>query len=261
MIDYLEAGSGPLIVLIHSSVSGARQWRKLMDELSPDFRVRAVNLFGYGKTPGWMGDRLQTLDDQASLVMQAIPDDAPVMLAGHSFGGAVAMKTAARLGARVTRLVLIEPNPFSLLRDAGRTEAFAEAWQLRTWIKEFGATGAWMAAAEKFADYWQGPGAWSATATDRREAFAAAIQPNFHEWDAVMNETTPVAEWAALLPHKTALLHDPNTVRPIREIAGLFADACPHWSFAHVAAGGHMAPLTRPDLVNPLVADFFRRSG
>jgi len=28
--DFLEAGSGPVVMLVHSSVSGARQWRRLM---------------------------------------------------------------------------------------------------------------------------------------------------------------------------------------------------------------------------------------
>ena len=55
-VDYLEAGSsGPLVVLVHSSVSGARQWRRLMENLEGDFRVRALNLFGYGDTPPWAG--------------------------------------------------------------------------------------------------------------------------------------------------------------------------------------------------------------
>jgi hypothetical protein len=42
--DFLEAGSGPMVMLVHSSVSGARQWRRLMDDLKNDFHVRAVNL-------------------------------------------------------------------------------------------------------------------------------------------------------------------------------------------------------------------------
>ncbi len=42
-VDYLEAGSdGPVVVLVHSSVAGARQWRRLMEDLQDDFRVRAV---------------------------------------------------------------------------------------------------------------------------------------------------------------------------------------------------------------------------
>src|SRR5262245_37895072 len=47
-VDFVEAGSAvPLVVLVHSSVSGARQWRRLMEDLKNRFRVRAVNLFGY----------------------------------------------------------------------------------------------------------------------------------------------------------------------------------------------------------------------
>src|SRR5204863_6489815 len=67
-VDYLEAGSsGPVVMLVHSSVSGARQWRRLMDDLKGQFRVRAVNLFGYGKTPPWPVEAIQSLDDQARL--------------------------------------------------------------------------------------------------------------------------------------------------------------------------------------------------
>jgi hypothetical protein len=38
--DFLEAGSGPAVMLVHSSVSGARMWRRLMDDLKDDFHVR-----------------------------------------------------------------------------------------------------------------------------------------------------------------------------------------------------------------------------
>jgi hypothetical protein len=33
----------------------------------------------------------------------------------------------------------------------------------------------------------------------------------------------------------------------------IFASACPHWSFRSITEGGHMAPLTRPELINPIV--------
>src|SRR5271156_1213914 len=129
--DFLEAGSGPMVMLVHSSVSGARQWRRLMDDLKDDFHVRAVNLYGYGRTPPWSIDAPQSLDDQARLVETALPANADaVCLVGHSFGGSVAMKLAAKLSGRVTRLVLLETNPFYLLKQAGRTDAFAEAMDL-----------------------------------------------------------------------------------------------------------------------------------
>ena len=139
-VDYLEAGSsGPVVMLVHSSVSGARQWRRLMGDLKDQFCVRAVNLFGYGKTQPWQAENIQSLDDQACLVEAALPANTDeVYLVGHSFGGSVAMKTAARLAGRVARLVLLETNPFYLLAQSGRVDAFAEAMELRDYIKKFG---------------------------------------------------------------------------------------------------------------------------
>ena len=257
-VDFVEAGSvGPVVMLVHSSVSGARQWRSLMEDLRDRFRVRAVNLFGYGKTPPWPAEATQSLDDQARLVEAALPADAgEIYLVGHSFGGSVAMKAAARLAGRVARLVLLETNPFYLLAQSGRIDAFAEAMELRDCVKKFGALGEWATAAEKFADYWGGAGTWREMTLERRSAFAEALKPNFFEWDAVMNEATSVEQWANLLPRATLLVCDPGTVLPIREIAALLRRSGPGWTYTEVPGAGHMAPLTRPDLINPLVGSF-----
>jgi pimeloyl-ACP methyl ester carboxylesterase len=260
-VDFIEAGAGPTVMLIHSSVSGARQWRRLIEDLRGDFRVRAINLFGYGETPAWPRERAQSLADQARLVEAALPNTAePFALVGHSFGGAVAMKVAARSAGRVTKLVLLEANPFYLLSQAGRVEAHAEAAALRDWIKQMGAKGAWRAAAERFSDYWTGAGSWSAMSADRQNAFVEALKPNYSEWDAVMDETTSLDEWARLLPQEALFAYDPGTVSPIREIVALFRWACPLWRYVEIEAGGHMAPLTRPDLVNPIVRSFLEEA-
>ena len=258
-VDFLEAGSGPLVVLVHCNASSARQWRRLVDDLKADFHVRAVNLFGYGKTPPWSIEAPQTLEDQARLVETALPTNADsVRLVGHSFGGSVAMKLAARLSGRAAGLVLLETNPFYLLRQSGRVEAFDEAMELRDCVKKFGAVGDWVTAAEQFADYWGGAGSWQDMPEERRRAFAEALKPNYFEWDAVMDETTPAEEWARLLPLGTLVVSDPNTVIPIREITAILRLACPMWTYKEIAGGGHMAPLTRPDIINPLVRSFLR---
>jgi pimeloyl-ACP methyl ester carboxylesterase len=230
-----------------------------MDDLKDDFHVRAVNLYGYGRTPPWSVDAPQSLDDQAHLVETALPPHADTFcLVGHSFGGSVAMKLAARPSGRVTGLVLLETNPFHLLKQSGKAEAFAEVADLRDCIKKFGALGEWVMAAERFADYWGGAGSWQNMPAERRNAFAQALKPNYFEWDAVMGETTPVEQWARLLPRSTLLVSDPNTVFPIREITAILRRACPMWTYKEIAGGGHMAPFTRPDLINPLVRSFLR---
>jgi pimeloyl-ACP methyl ester carboxylesterase len=257
-VDFVEAGAaGPIVMLVHSSVSGARQWSRLIDDLKDRFRVRAVNLFGYGSTPAWPGGRTQTLDDQARLIEAALPADAhEICLVGHSLGGAVAMKAAARLRGRVGKLVLLETNPFNLLAQHGRTEAFAEAKALRDCIKQYGDRGQWAIAAETFADYWGGAGTWHGMKPERRVAFAQALRANYFEWDAVMNDDTTAEQWAAWLPKNTLLVADSRSALPIREITTILRSACPAWIYRDVPGAGHMAPLTRPDLINPLVVEF-----
>ena len=52
-IDYVEAGSGPCVILLHSSAAGNRQWRRTIERFQDQYHVIAVNFFGYGQTsPG-----------------------------------------------------------------------------------------------------------------------------------------------------------------------------------------------------------------
>jgi len=255
-IDTCDEGSGPTVVLIHSSVSGNRQWRALSAALSDRYRVLSPNLFGYGETTPWPDTTQQPLYAPAMLVATLCEELAgPIHLVGHSFGGAVALKAAELLGERVRTLALLEPNPFHLLVQAGRTRALREALALRDHVKCFGALGDWHRAAQRFADYWLGDRAWAAMPEKRRAAFAASLPPNVHEWDALMNEVTPVEAWRDLCA-ETLLVCDPHTRLPTREIADILVRACPHWTLQTLCSAGHMAPLTRPELVNPLVCEF-----
>ena len=124
-IDHTDDGAGQPVVLIHSSVSANRQWRALGEALKDRYRVLAVNLYGYGETTPWPGTSPQSLYAQAQLIMAVCEEmDTPVHLVGHSFGGSVALKAAMLLGARVGSMTLLEPNPFYLLKQGGRTQGF-----------------------------------------------------------------------------------------------------------------------------------------
>lgn len=259
-IEHTDEGQGPPVVLIHSSVSGNRQWRLLTEALTDRYRVLAVNLYGYGETTPWPPEATQSLYAQAQLIL-AVCEEAgtPVHLVGHSYGGTVALKAATLLGPRVGSLVLLEPNPIYLLKQQGKAEAFLEARELRDHVKCFGALNDWTRVAERFADYWLGDGAWSAMPEKRRAAFVEYLPPNFHEWDTVMDEQTGIEQLAAL-ECRTLVASDPSTRRPVREIVEILAEACPHWSFRDLAGGGHMAPLTHPELVNPMIREFLDAS-
>ena len=201
-VDFSEVGAGPLVVLVHASLGGARQWSSLMGDLGDRFRVRAVNLFGYGGTPAWSRAQPPTLDDFAALVARAVPATArKIRLVGHSFGGAVAMHAAAhQLRGRVERLVLVEPSLFYLLEPNGQRAAFREISSLARFTRERMAAGAMHDAGKRFIDYWSGPGAWAEMPEGTKAALVALMLRVAHEWDAILSGTTSAAEWAALLP-------------------------------------------------------------
>jgi pimeloyl-ACP methyl ester carboxylesterase len=96
-----------------------------MEDLKDGFRVRAINLFGYGKTPAWPDGARQSLDGHARLVGAVLaPDAEEVHLVGHSFGGGAPEETRYHAGAP-------RPDPVYLVAQSGRTDAFAEAMALR----------------------------------------------------------------------------------------------------------------------------------
>lgn len=87
---------------------------------------------------------------------------------------------------------------------------------------------------------------------DRRATFARALVPDYHEWDAVLS--APAGEWVSSVSAATHVVTAADTVPPITQIARILADRRPDWQFDEITHGGHMAPLTKPELVNPMVA-------
>jgi pimeloyl-ACP methyl ester carboxylesterase len=261
MIDYLEAGEGPTVLLLHSSVSGNRQWRALMPELSNRYHVIALNLIGYGQTSPWSRGRPQTLADQSALIQPFLEQHpGPVALIGHSFGATVAMRVALDHPERVTRLMLLEPNLTQLLRHEGRDGAFAEAYQIRELVKEHGSRGDWEYVAAQFADYWNGEGTWATMPAERRATFAAALRPNYHEWDAVLGDRSLI-DGISRLPAETTVVWARDSKRPMIEAVEVLRQHHPQWHYVELPEGGHMFPLTRPDLLSPIVRTFLDARG
>jgi pimeloyl-ACP methyl ester carboxylesterase len=261
--DCVTAGAGPLVVLAHCSMAGASQWSRLSTELAGGFRVKAVNLFGYGGTPALSKPQAATLDAFASLLAAAVPRDAEnVHLLGHSLGGAVAMHAAAhQLRGRVGRLVLIEPSLFALLAQRGRREAYCEIATLLGYVKACVREGLLNAAAETFIDYWQGAGSWAATPPERRIAFARMARLLPGEAHALLHTQADIARLVAALPRETLLIASRDTTRPSAEIVAQLGQMRPEWRAATVPEGGHMATLTHSRLVNPLVRAFLDEAG
>ncbi len=113
-LHIIEAGSGPAALLIHGLGGNTFSFRETLPALAPRFRVVAVDLAGFGYSERDSA-RDHSLDAHAALLAKLIEQEgmAPALLLGHSNGGAIAMRLAARRPELVERLVLVastEPN-------------------------------------------------------------------------------------------------------------------------------------------------------
>ncbi|HEX5779912.1 MAG TPA: alpha/beta hydrolase [Xanthobacteraceae bacterium] len=253
-VDYAEAGHDSAVLLLHSSAAGNRQWRKLVEERSGKNRMIAANLFGYGKTSAWPGERPMTLDDQANLVL-ALAHFLPerFTLVGHSLGAAVALQAATRLQARLNALVLYEPIPFYLLRRHNETEAFAEIDEVRSDVVAAAKRGDWESAARRFIDYWGGHGAWDATNDERRAPIISMLPANIPEWEMMFGDG-PALETFKVIDAPVHVIYAANTRLSTRTLVELLRHEYPRWHFHEIESGGHTAPISRPGLVNPVIA-------
>ncbi len=254
-VDYLDDGAGPAVVLVHSSVSGNKQWKRLVEALRPAYRCVAPNLLGYGLTSPWPAGRKQTLAHAAEVTLALCKTiSGPIRLVGHSWGGAVALETANKLGSRVSHLALYEPMLCGLLHSHGKAEAWSEALGIYAAVQKLGDAQDWEALAEIFTDYFNGDGSWAATPTERQRAIASQIPPNRHEWDAGSQSTT--AQDFGGVTARTLILRGSRTRLVTREIADVLCQAFPDWRLQEIQDAGHMGPLTHNAIVNAEIQSF-----
>jgi pimeloyl-ACP methyl ester carboxylesterase len=106
--------SAPAVVFIHGFGSSLHTWEHWAQSLSSDLRVIRLDLPGSGLSPP---DTQNDYSDTRSIALiKALLDTRGIQKAsivGHSIGGRIAWKFAAREPQRVNRLVLIAPDGFA----------------------------------------------------------------------------------------------------------------------------------------------------
>jgi pimeloyl-ACP methyl ester carboxylesterase len=245
------------VLLLHCSGSSGAQWRSLAEKLGERYRVIAPDLIGYGGNAPWSGSWAFCLADEAAPLRALLGRlDAPVHLAGHSYGGAVALHLARTRPEFFRSLTLIEPSAFHLLRDGDAidAQALAEITSVAVQAKVALGSGDYQGGFGRFVDYWSGPGAWDAMPAEKRKAFVPQLAKVALEFHALFNEPVGVEDLRGLvLP--TLLVQGGCTTLPSRCVCARLRVALPEAIFRVVQGAGHMLPLTHREAVNALVAE------
>ena len=161
-LEFGPAGRPIDVIFSHANGFNARTYRSILAPLAQSLRILAIDLRGHGSTTlsaavegreGW----LQFRDDLLALTAEVA--DGPVVLAGHSMGGASSLLAAAAEPGRVKALALFDPvvipsdrqhdalehNPLAIGADRRRAvfpsraavmEAYTGRGAFRTWSPE-----------------------------------------------------------------------------------------------------------------------------
>jgi pimeloyl-ACP methyl ester carboxylesterase len=116
-IHYLEAGSGPVVILLHGLGADYSSWAPTIAPLAAKFRVIAPDQIGFGRSDKPMLNyRIATLVDFLDAFMKQLGIER-ASLVGNSLGGFTAAAYALAHPEKVDRLVLVDAAGFSLPKD------------------------------------------------------------------------------------------------------------------------------------------------
>lgn len=254
--NYLHAGSGEPVVLLHGSgpgVTAYANWRLTIPALAQEVAVFAPDLVGFGFTerPDGVEYSMETWVGQVVGLLDALGLER-VALVGNSFGGALALRVAARHPDRVSRLVLMGSVgvPFEITDGLDRVWGYEPSFEaMRDLLGIFAYS--------------------RALVTDElaQVRYEASIQPGFQESFSAMFPA-PRQRWVdamvtpddeiARLPQPTLVVHGrDDKVIPLANALHLL-DVVPDVRLHVFGRCGHWTQIEHADAFNRLVLDFVR---
>ena len=246
-----DDGSAPLLLFQPPGASGASIWRPVAASLQDSFRTAAVNPSAYGGTEPFAGPAPMTLGDEAAALAAVIRAELPngrgprAHIVGHSYGGTIALVLALARPELVGRLTLLEPAPYSLLRDAGEA-GFADeiGSRNRQFIDTVRAGGRDAEAMERYLDYFNNrPGFWRSLDARAQARMLALTERLAIGLDAVERLDMRCADLAGIAVPVT-VIRGANTDPLHARLTGLVAQSIPGATLIDLPGAGHMMTLT-----------------
>ena len=258
-VSYYDAGTGTCVILAHCSSASHKMWVPLMTELEGQHRILAPDLIGYGRSERWPpGQKFDPALDAEVLVRLAHIADGPVHIAAHSYGAAVALEAARRIGDQVISLTLIEPVAFHVLPQAGRMEEWGEISAIADGVWRAASNGADRAAAGIYMRFWIGRVRWLLMPKRQRSWIVDTVGKVAAEFDGMRRVSTSVQEYEQVRA-PTALIVGGRTRRPARAVIEVLAHTLPKAHVHVLPTAGHMSPFTHGEQVRGAIVEHINR--
>lgn len=255
--NYLEAGQGQDVILIHGSgpgVTSYANWRLVIPYLAEQYHVIAPDMvgFGYSERPADVEYGVQTWADQVVALMDTLGIER-AHLVGNSFGGAIALRIASQHPDRVNKLVLMGSMgvPFEITEGLERVWGYTPSFDNMRKVLDVFAYSRELVNDELAEVRYRGsiePGF--------QESFSAMFPAPRQPWVEAM--CTPEDE-ISKLPHETLIIHGrEDQVIPLEtslKLVQLIDNGDLH-VFSHC---GHWSMIERNAEFNSLVRAFFDR--
>jgi pimeloyl-ACP methyl ester carboxylesterase len=141
-VTYVEAGSGPVLLLVHGMGGDYENWREVIGPLSRRYTVIAPDLPGHGASAPSNGDySVGALAVGVRDLLLALGHERATLV-GHSLGGGIAMQLSYQFPELAERLVLVSsgglgPEVSLVLRAAalpGSEVCITVTAQTATWF-------------------------------------------------------------------------------------------------------------------------------
>ncbi len=113
-ITVTKEGSGPDVILVHGFASSSDVWDDVAKRLAEVHTVRRVQIAGFAGTAVPVPipeNSLDTIRDEILRYIKTEDLEAPVLV-GHSMGGLLALRIAAKHSSSVGSLVIVDSLPF-----------------------------------------------------------------------------------------------------------------------------------------------------
>lgn len=250
-LAYRDAGSGPVLLLVHGFPIDSAMWRHQIDHFSLTHRVIAPDLRGFGESgvstgTVTMGEYAADLDS----LIEKLAIKEPIVFCGLSMGGYIAWQFALNHASRLRALIVCDTRA-----AADSPEAAGKRIETAIKLESEGTSFIADVMLPKF---------YTENELTKEPVFV-------RETREMIMRTNPFGAAAAsrgmgVRPDVTAKLatikvptlvicgeHD--AISPPKEMRSIAA-AMPNATYAEIPGAGHMAPLQSPEKTNAAMMEF-----